>query len=172
MAERICAVCGTALVRRSDEPKRIFLKRPTCSKSCGAKFTWRYRERGVAYKVEEAGYDTPCWMWQRGKTTAGYGRTEGDYAHRLYYEQEHGPIPEGLFIHHLCRNKACVNPAHLETVSNAENVRRGIGTKLTAQDAREIRASPMGCRRLAAAYGVHRTTIMQIRRGNTWRDVA
>ncbi len=47
------------------------------------------------------------------------------YVHRFSYELHIGPIPEGLVIDHLCRTPACVNPDHLEPVTNAENVRRG-----------------------------------------------
>lgn len=46
--------------------------------------------------------------------------------HRFAYEQVKGPIPEGLFIDHLCRNRGCVNPNHLEPVTNRENVMRGL----------------------------------------------
>jgi hypothetical protein len=46
--------------------------------------------------------------------------------HRDVYEQLVGPIPEGLVLDHLCRNRSCCNPAHLEPVTTAENVRRGL----------------------------------------------
>jgi hypothetical protein len=59
----------------------------------------------------------------------GYGvlsTVDGNrYAHRLAYELLVGPIPEGLHIDHLCRRPECVNPAHLEPVTNVENIRRG-----------------------------------------------
>lgn len=71
-----------------------------------------------------------CWFWKGAKTSAGYGHLVLDgtheYAHRLTYRLENGPITEGLHIDHLCRVRHCVNPAHLEAVSHAENVRRGL----------------------------------------------
>ena len=54
-----------------------------------------------------------------------YARGKTVYAHRLVYEMTVGPIPKGLCIDHLCRNTVCCNPAHLEPVTNGENIRRG-----------------------------------------------
>ena len=71
-----------------------------------------------------------CWHWT-GKTDYDYGRVSmggTDYrAHRLIYEALTGPIADGLVLDHLCRNHGCVNPAHLEPVTQQENVRRGDG---------------------------------------------
>lgn len=70
-----------------------------------------------------------CWEWTAQIAHHGYarysfnGRTSK--AHRVAYEQLVGPIPAGLVIDHLCRVRHCVNPAHLEPVTNAENLRRG-----------------------------------------------
>ncbi len=70
-----------------------------------------------------------CWDWTASKIVSGYGKFNAGgttvYAHRLAYELVVGPIPEGLTIDHLCRNRGCVNPTHLEVVSHGENVRRG-----------------------------------------------
>lgn len=64
-----------------------------------------------------------CWLW-RGALDRGYGRYERTSAQRAMYRHFHGPIPEGMDTDHLCRNPSCVNPLHLEVVTNAENNRR------------------------------------------------
>ena len=83
-----------------------------------------------------------CIEWTGGLNGVGYGqfyrgkkipgtKSPGDtgkgYAHRWSYEHYVGPIPEGLHIDHLCRNRKCVNPEHLEPVTVRENLLRGIG---------------------------------------------
>lgn len=79
------------------------------------------------YEVDDRG----CWIWQLSTTSDGYGKATVQgrrlYAHRVSYEEHVGPIPEGLTIDHLCGVRACVNPAHLEPVPLAENIRRGQG---------------------------------------------
>lgn len=82
---------------------------------------------------------TGCWVWLGTKNSDGYGKTlvgrtkrgKGAqpvrrYAHRVAFFLAGGTLPEGADLDHLCRNRACVNPAHLEPVSRKENVARGL----------------------------------------------
>lgn len=82
----------------------------------------------IAAKIDFSG---DCWEWNACKDVAGYGRVysegNGRLAHRVTYTLLVGPIPEGLVIDHLCRNPACVNPEHLEPVTDAVNLDRGMG---------------------------------------------
>jgi hypothetical protein len=71
----------------------------------------------------------PCWIWRGARWSHGYGSFyagpgRSQRVHRFAYELLVGPVPEGLVLDHLCRVKACVNPAHLEAVTQGENIRR------------------------------------------------
>lgn len=73
-----------------------------------------------------------CWVWQ-GARTYGYGvvglgrRGEGTaQTHRALWQLAIGPVPDGLHLDHICRNRACANPMHLEPVTQQENIRRGV----------------------------------------------
>lgn len=125
------------------------------------------------WEVRDLGYETPCWIAKFApRTAAGYTHASiGGHrrlTHRVMYEQEVGPIPEGLVIDHLCRQPACINPAHLEPVTHAENIRRGNNAKLTAADADLIRQSSLSARKIAKLYGVAPATIDDIRAGRSW----
>lgn len=73
-----------------------------------------------------------CWVWPWSRSDQGYalvrheGRVQG--AHRVLYERFVGPIPDGTELDHTCRNRACVNPQHMEPVTGRENILRGEGT--------------------------------------------
>lgn len=87
-------------------------------------------------KYSEAA-DTACWAWGGTMYPNGYGqfalsrngakRVKYVMAHRYSYEMHRGGIPEGLVLDHLCRNRACINPDHLEPVTTRENLVRGNG---------------------------------------------
>lgn len=71
-----------------------------------------------------------CWEWNGSISKTGYGMTcqtalPSQHAHRSSYELLVGKIPKGLVIDHLCRNRRCVNPNHMEPVTSVENVMRG-----------------------------------------------
>jgi len=80
--------------------------------------------------------DNSCWVWTGGKVGQSKRRGSQPYgtimiglkrfrAHRVMYELIMGKIPDGLVLDHICRNTLCINPEHLEPVTNAENVKRG-----------------------------------------------
>lgn len=71
--------------------------------------------------------DDGCWVWQDSvRSRYGFLLVDGrkQMAHRVGYELLVGPIPEGMQLDHLCRNRTCVNPAHLEPVTQQENILR------------------------------------------------
>jgi hypothetical protein len=89
-------------------------------------------ERLSRFYVEGVG----CWLWTGGRDRLGYGSVVIDKrtqrAHRAVYQSLVGPIPSELELDHLCRNKTCVNPAHLEPVTHSENLRRHYALTVTA----------------------------------------
>jgi hypothetical protein len=109
-----------------------------------------------------------CWLWTGGKTGAGYGAFKMNSkvvaAHRAAYEFYVGPIPRGLLVRHLCDNPLCVNPEHLATGRDADNVRDRVEAgrtvpraKLTEDQRGFIRAHPFserGAIRMAKRFGI------------------
>lgn len=71
-------------------------------------------------KIDKRG----CWIWYGQKNESGYGVYRRKGAHRAVYEEFIGTIPLGLELDHLCKQKNCVNPNHLEPVTRAENMSR------------------------------------------------
>lgn len=107
---------------------------------------------------------TGCWIWDGPLHHNGYGacsKTKGtNRAHRATYELLIGPIPDGLVIDHLCRVRACVNPHHMEPVTDRENRRRGAAVITHCPQGHEYtpdntyikpQTGTRNCRRCAAA---------------------
>jgi len=144
----------------------------------------RFRD---AFTVTEGG----CWEWQLSKSDTGYGcfyDGRAYHAHRYSWIQANGPIPRGLLVLHACDNRACVNPDHLFLGTHAENSRDMVSkgrqrrprttageahgeSKLTDAAVREIRASSLTGRALAAKFGVSESAVSLVRRGKSWSHV-
>jgi hypothetical protein len=130
-----CRTCGNPFDVLPHEAKH----RLYCSRPCFFDRNGTIEERFWA-KVDK-GDGTGCWLWTGLRTglNGSYGmalkRNKVVLAHRFSYELAHGEIPDGKHLDHLCRNRLCVNPAHLEPVEPRENVLRGVG--FTAENARK-----------------------------------
>lgn len=87
------------------------------------------------------GLDPLCWTWTGDIQNRGYGylRCRCDTAHRIAYQVLAGSIPKGLTLDHLCRNKLCCNPAHLEPVTVQENIRRAVAARSESRDPELLR---------------------------------
>lgn len=104
------------------------------------RFVYRHQSR-VREPIEDKYVVDPatgCWNWDRAQDGHGYGQylhpvtKTNTHPHRYLYEREFGPIPDGLQIDHLCRNRLCVNPSHMEAVTPRENILRGVGSSAVA----------------------------------------
>lgn len=124
--------------------------------------------------------DTGCWEWQRLKNADGYGQfmkgRKVTLAHRHFYERHAAPIPKGMVIDHLCRNRGCVNPEHMEVVTRAINNQRGANAKLTAADVSEIRRLwATGKHKqveLSKKFGIHPKHVSSIIRNLKWKEAS
>ena len=177
-----CGSCGRV---HNNKARRKPVTRAACQCGCGQptkrRFAPGHNKRGYRLDPKDTYIvdpDTGCWNWSRAMNRGGYGKIRSNKrdmpAHRWVYEQLIGPIPEGLTLDHLCRNRRCVNPAHLEPVTIRENTRRGASTKLTPDDVRDIRLMLLTrkVREVATCFGVSEAVISLIRNGKHWQDVA
>ena len=119
-------------------------------------------------KVDRSGL---CWEWRSSRDDRGYGRfkmgprhaQKSIRAHRVAWVLKHGPVPDGLELDHLCRNHACVRPSHLEPVTHAENVRRGIMAEVSARRA----TKRTHCKR---GHLFNEANTYMATRGRNWRN--
>lgn len=129
------------------------------------------------YEERDCGYRSPCWVWLRALVPNGYGLHWRDgrkiHAHRAYYEDRFGEVPEGMVLDHLCRNRACVNPEHMQPVTDAINAQRGVKPKLNWRLVREMRAAAQAgesARDLARRFNVSESHVYRILRGVQWAE--
>lgn len=129
-------------------------------------------------KIEET--SEGCWVWKAARDKDGYGVFKLSQprrqvkSHRYAYEQLKGPIPQGLGLDHLCRNRACCNPAHLEPASAATNQRRGLKAKVDEDEVVQIRlraARGEPQRQIARDYGISQAQVSLIVTRKRWSDL-
>ena len=150
---------------------------------CSSLCTKIYFQREPSERFwEKVNKTETCWIWTGAKDKDGYGRLRFGKthikAHRYSWELEHGPIPEGMQIHHIvCNNPPCVRPSHLEIGDAQKNIidcieqERFTPCKLTAKDIQTIRADARSCAQIAREYGVVEPTIGKIKRRKLWNHV-
>ena len=173
MSDGLCKCgCGreTKVSPRNDA-RRGYIKGQPLRFVCGhSSRCWQ----GPRFKVDPK---TGCWLWLGATNPGGYGLINVNgrcrLAHRWMFEERVGPIPRSKMLDHLCRNPACVNPEHLEVVSNAENTRRGNRPVLTIEQAAAVRLMrgeypDMSHRQLAEMFSVDHRTIGRILKEEAW----
>jgi len=126
---------------------------------------------------DELGSDE-CWPWLGSiNKRTGYGKKtfhrKDVLAHRWMYEQRVCKIADGMVINHLCRNRRCVNPSHLEVVTQQDNCKHGAGCKLTEEQVTKIKNMKNQVvwgekKHIAKYYGVTPATISDIWYGRSW----
>jgi hypothetical protein len=186
LSDRQCE-CGCGQYTRIATKNR---KREGVVKGQPGRFVTGHNRRSnkPQYIELDRGYVSDCWIWQRSKIPCGYGVLEtksldGTWgtvcAHRYMYERKHGPVREGLLVDHLCRQRDCVNPDHLQPVTLTENIRRGRVATLTSEIVSDIRMRYPSIRRgrggwvmqIAAEYRVSASAIYAVLRRSTWADI-
>lgn len=100
-------------------------------------YRWDIWER-VLLKIDPGADEFGCWEWTGWNSGNGYGKTSIDgvaaMAHRVVWSIFNGPIKPGFLLDHLCRNRCCVNPLHLEEVTVRENTHRGEAVLFTRNE--------------------------------------
>ena len=122
----------------------------------------------------------PCILWHKAIKSNGYGviwvNGRLEHAHRFSYELVNGPVPRGLELDHRCRNRACINPDHLEPVARAVNAQRGRRARLASEQVQEARrqfaAGGVRISELAMRYGVDWATMQSALQRRSWINVA
>lgn len=140
----------------------------------------RFWTKVVAARQPNEFTGTPCWLWAASVRDSGYGQFSIDdrprAVHRISYTWAYGVIPSGLTLDHLCRQKRCVRPDHLEAVTRLENTLRARDSymKLSDSDVREVRrlrTAGSSLQQIAQLFNVDQSTISLIARGKRRQTV-
>lgn len=163
---RLAKITNHARFRIAGQPYRYFHSHAQCSS-------------GPEYLIENRGYKTPCWVWQRHINHNGYGMMRDETrtgklrsAHKTYYERKYGAVPAGKQLDHLCRLRRCVNPDHLEPVVFPVNVARGASCTISTETILYVKSllglmSQMG---IAKSCGISQSAVSDIKLGKKdWR---
>jgi DNA-directed RNA polymerase specialized sigma subunit len=128
----------------------------------------------LRYNIDKRG----CWNWNGSLSHNGYGsywqQGATRRAHRVYYEELKKKIEEGKVLDHLCRNRRCVNPDHLEEVTIAENVRRGKLAKLKEEEVKEIKylhKNGWKQTQIAFFYSINQCNVSRILNDLRWKGI-
>ena len=117
-----------------------------------------------------------CWVWHGAIADNGYSkvrfRNKHTSVHRVIYEHYKGKIPKGFQVDHLCKNKLCVNPEHLEAVTPAENTRRA-SKKANLLIVRIIKklTGKIKQHEISGIFGLHQCHVSRIVSGKRWEGV-
>ena len=136
MHPKRCHNCNRALVQALNSPGSSWHKKRFCNAKCKRAYHHVPAVKKTALERFEDKYapepNSGCWLWlsslRDGYGTFRVGRKMVP-AHRFSYEAQFGAVAEGLVLDHLCRVRCCVNPQHLEPVTNQVNVKRGAELK-------------------------------------------
>lgn len=136
---RKCRYCGKDFLALSDNVKQGHGN--YCSRACVQALRSKQADekRPAQFLTKFTENTDGCWVWNNVPGSHGYGEMHTGHrvvvlAHRYAYEVFVGPISEGLQIDHLCRNRRCVNPAHLEAVTPRENTVRGFAARRAGEE--------------------------------------
>lgn len=134
------------------------------------------RRTDPLYAVTDRGHDTLCWIGNRQRNKAGYccinsQEVPGGLLHRFMYQRHYKiQLDPAQCLDHLCRQRDCVNPRHLDLVDRAENNRRSINNKLNWETVKAIRAASGPYPAIGATYGISRLYVYKIKSRAVWDD--